>query len=84
MPLRRRCALADAQSIDCDQPFHRITVRVPEAARMLSISRAAFYRLLNAGDIEAAKSGHSILVIVTSLDAYVERNLVRIASGIPD
>ncbi len=50
---------------------------------MLSISRAAFYRLLSAGEIDAAKSGHSTLVIVESIKAYVERNRVQIVSGKP-
>ncbi len=76
--------MAQAKSPLSGDPVERITVRVPEAAHMLSISRAALYRLLSAGEIEAAKSGYSTLVIVTSIHAYVERNRVQIVSGIPD
>jgi hypothetical protein len=50
---------------------------------MLSISRAALYRLLSAGEIEAMKSGASTLVIVESLKGYVERNRVQVRSAKP-
>lgn len=60
--------------------IERLTVRIPEAAQMLSISRAAFYRLLSAGEIEAIKSGASTLVIVASVKAYVERSRVQAKS----
>ena len=55
-------------------PLDRLTVRVPEAAQLLSMSRAALYRLLASGEIEASKSGQKTLVHVASIKAFVERN----------
>lgn len=72
-----------AESNQHSPPSDKITVRVPEAARMLSISRASLYRLLSAGEIEAAKSGQKTLVIVESLRAFVERNKVQVTSALP-
>ena len=54
--------------------LERLTVRVPDAAQILSISRAAVYRLLNEGEIEASKSGQKTLIIVESLKGFIERN----------
>ncbi|HEU4959086.1 MAG TPA: helix-turn-helix domain-containing protein [Sphingomonas sp.] len=60
-------------------PLERLTVRVPEAAQLLSVSRAALYRLLNAGEIEASKSGQKTLVHVASIRAFIERH--RVVAG---
>lgn len=67
-----------------DDRIEPLTVRVPEAARILSISRASLYRLLSSGEIEAAKSGQKTLVIVESLKAFVERHRVQVTSAIPE
>jgi excisionase family DNA binding protein len=64
-------------------PLDRLTVRVPEAAQLLSISRAAVYRLLSSGEIEASKSGQKTLVIVASIKAFVERNRVAVSLARP-
>ena len=61
----------------------RLTVRVDDAAHLLSVSRAALYRLLASGEIEASKSGHKTMVIVASLEAFIERNRVQITSAKP-
>ena len=61
----------------------RLTVRVDDAAHLLSVSRAALYRLLASGEIEASKSGHKTMVIVASLKAFIERNRVQIPSAKP-
>jgi excisionase family DNA binding protein len=53
--------------------IERLTVRIPEAGQMLSVSRATIYRLLAAGEIEAIKSRHSRLIVVDSLRTYVAR-----------
>lgn len=50
-----------------------ITVRVPEAARMLGISRSRIYELITSGDIETVKLGRATLVPVAGLHALVER-----------
>lgn len=57
-------------------PLERLTVRVPDAARLLSISRAALYRLLADGELEVAKNGQKTLVIVASIKAFVDRSRV--------
>ena len=54
-------------------PLERLTVRVPDAAQLLSISRAALYRLIASGELEVAKNGQKTLVIVASIKAFVER-----------
>ena len=64
-------------------PLDRLAVRVPEAAQLLSISRAAVYRLLGSGEIEAAKSGQKTMVIVASLKAFIERSRVHVNSARP-
>ena len=59
-----------------DRRIEPLTMRIPEAARLLSISRSSFYRLLGNGEIEIAKSGRKTLVIVESLKAFIARNRV--------
>ena len=50
-----------------------ITVRVPEAARMLGISRSRIYELITSGDIEALKLGRATLVPIATLQALIDR-----------
>lgn len=50
-----------------------ITVRIPEATRMLGISRSRVYELITSGDIEVIKLGRSTLVPVAGLYALVQR-----------
>lgn len=50
-----------------------ITVRVPEAARMLGLSRSRIYELITSGDIETIKLGRATLVPVDGLHALIER-----------
>lgn len=50
-----------------------ITVRVPEAARMLGISRSRIYELITSGDIETVKLGRATLVPIAGLHALIER-----------
>jgi excisionase family DNA binding protein len=64
-------------------PLERLTVRVPEAAQLLSVSRAALYRLLNSGEIEASKSGQKTLIHVASIRAFIERHRVAARSASP-
>ena len=63
-------------------PLERLTVRVPEAAHLLSVSRAALYRLLSSGEIEASKNGQKTLVHVASLREFVQRHRVTISSAV--
>lgn len=50
----------------------RISVRIPEACRLIGISRSKLYELLEAGAIQTAKVGASRLVLVSSLRNFVE------------
>lgn len=50
----------------------RISIRIPEACRLIGISRSKLYELIEAGDIQTAKVGASRLVLVSSLRAFVE------------
>lgn len=50
----------------------RISVRIPEACRLIGISRSKLYELIDAGDIQTAKVGASRLVLVRSLRAFIE------------
>lgn len=51
----------------------RISVRIPEACRMIGIGRSKFYELIAAGDIETIKVGVRRLVLIRSLTAFVEK-----------
>lgn len=50
----------------------RIAVRIPEACRMIGIGRSKLYELMETGDLETIKVGTSRLVLVSSLQAFVE------------
>lgn len=51
----------------------QLTVRVPEALAMLGIGRTKLYALINDREIETIKIGKATLVLVSSLEALVER-----------
>jgi excisionase family DNA binding protein len=48
-------------------------LRVADAAKYLSISRAKLYELLKSEDIESIKIGKSRRITTEALDAYVAR-----------
>jgi excisionase family DNA binding protein len=50
----------------------RISVRIPEACRLIGISRSKLYELIEAGEIQTAKVGASRLILVSSLRTFVE------------
>lgn len=45
-----------------------------DAATALGVSRKHIQRLVNTGDLDSLKSGARTLVVVASIDSYVERN----------
>lgn len=49
----------------------RLTVRVPEAAEMLSIGRSTLYQLIGSGDIATIKAGRATLVSVESIRNFI-------------
>lgn len=50
----------------------RISVRIPEACRLIGISRSKLYELIETGEIQTAKVGASRLILVSSLRTFVE------------
>lgn len=62
------------KSLQMVSSAERLTVRVPEAARMLSIGRSTLYLLIGSGDISTVKAGRATLVPLDSIRAYVSRS----------
>jgi excisionase family DNA binding protein len=54
-------------------PIEPRYISVREAARRAGVSRSRIYELLKSGEIEAVKDGARTLVIVASLDAWLDR-----------
>jgi hypothetical protein len=50
-----------------------ITVRVAVAVQMLGLSRSKFYMLMSDGEFEIVKVGRCTLVVVASLQRFVDR-----------
>jgi len=50
-------------------------ITVSEAARRLGIGRTACYALVLKGELQSVKIGRSRRVVVSSLEAYIERLL---------
>jgi excisionase family DNA binding protein len=48
-----------------------ISVRIPEAVDMTGLSRSRIYKLIKAGDIEIAKVGGATLVMIDSLEHFM-------------
>jgi excisionase family DNA binding protein len=46
---------------------------VQDAARYLSVSVTTIRRLINRGELEVRRYGNLLLVLVRSLDAFLER-----------
>ena len=55
----------------------RLTVRVPDAMRMLGIGRTKLYELVGQGEIDIIKIGKATRVVVESLHAFVSRQRER-------
>jgi excisionase family DNA binding protein len=59
----------DARAIVALRPR---VVSAKEAMRYLAIGETKLHELLNAGRIQAKKSGNRLLITVESLDAYID------------
>jgi len=53
-----------------------LTIRVPVAARMLGIGKTKLYELITAREIDVIKVGRATLIVVRSLERFVERQSV--------
>jgi len=49
-----------------------LLIAVPEAAKLLGISRAAAYRFANAGDLPTKRLGRRVYVISAKLRDFIE------------
>ncbi|MFO6454480.1 MULTISPECIES: helix-turn-helix domain-containing protein [unclassified Aeromicrobium] len=47
---------------------------INDAAAALGVSRKHIQRLVNSGELDSLKSGARTLVVVASIDSYVERH----------
>jgi excisionase family DNA binding protein len=56
------------------QQIEPISVRIPEAIRMIGVGRTTIYQLIASGDLEAAKVGRSTVVFVDSVRQYLSAN----------
>lgn len=54
-----------------------LTVRIPQAMRMLGIGRTKLYELISEREIETLKIGRATLVVVQSLHAFVARECAK-------
>ncbi|MEI7575531.1 MAG: helix-turn-helix domain-containing protein [Armatimonadota bacterium] len=52
-------------------PSPRLAYTVAEAAKLLSLSRAQIYRLMNQGDIKFVKIGRSRRITTEQLNSFV-------------
>jgi excisionase family DNA binding protein len=50
----------------------RITVRVPDAVKMLGLGRSKIYQFIGSGEIKVIKIGRATLIEVASLREFIE------------
>ena len=50
----------------------KLLATIPETGQMVGHGRSSIYRLINEGKLEAVKSGKRRLVVVQSIETYVE------------
>ena len=50
-----------------------IAVRVPDAARLIGLSRSRLYELMKRGEVEYVKVGGATLIPYAGLRAFIER-----------
>jgi predicted DNA-binding transcriptional regulator AlpA len=50
-----------------------ICVRLADAIRMTGLSRSRLYLLMNQGELEVIKVGRNTLIVVASIEAFIER-----------
>ena len=50
---------------------HKALYRIPEAMRLLSLSRSVIYELIRAGRLRTVKEGRTRLVPATAITEYV-------------
>jgi excisionase family DNA binding protein len=58
---------------EAEAPVKPAALRVQRAAQYLSVSQSTIRRLIAAGELEVRRHGGLLLVLVRSLDAWLER-----------
>lgn len=60
--------------VDGNDPFAGLPllIPVPQAAKLIGISRAAAYRFANAGDLPTKKLGRRVYVVSAKLRDFIE------------
>lgn len=61
-----------------------LALTATNAARVLGISRGSVYRLLSTGDLKAKKAGDATLVLMSSIEAYLESLPDFVSDRIPE
>lgn len=51
--------------------MHKLTYTIADACRLLSLGRSSLYAAINAGELEALKSGRRTLISRESLERFV-------------
>jgi excisionase family DNA binding protein len=64
----------EAHEVQADDPFAGLPllIPVPQAAKLLGISRAAAYRFASAGDLPTKKLGRRVYVVSAKLRDFIE------------
>lgn len=72
--MRRRATPEDgAVATHTPPPFAPITVRIPDACRMIGFGRSKLYELIADGQVEVIKLGTVTLIPVASLKVLIDR-----------
>jgi excisionase family DNA binding protein len=70
---KRRVKLARGEHTEVPDGMDETLLRVPEVARLLSVSRALAYQLVERGEIRSIRLGRSVRVDPRDLREFVER-----------
>jgi excisionase family DNA binding protein len=60
-----------------DTPMQKLIVSIPEAAKVLSLSRSTIYELMDAGELTKVKFGRRTGITVDSIKAAVKAASAR-------
>lgn len=71
--MRRKRAVAKPQALVANEAIRPISIRIPAAVKMTGISRSRLFELMRDGEVESVKLGSARLIIVESLDGFLER-----------
>ncbi len=68
-------AAAKESRVQADDPFAGLPllIPVPQAARLLGISRAAAYRFASSGDLPTKRLGRRVYIVAAKLRDFIER-----------